>query len=170
MLVTSTSKQIDESSKAKLALIFVMHQIIGVWVVIRSAPIITASVTNFLSLFGLRITRTDYWRVLVGTPYFPVQVGEGLILGWILGRHPRHRSMLWVGVLPCIYLAYAIIAIPTFNPALTTPALRGGVGQSRLAHYSSERSNRVSGAYNTRYPPPEHRKQFPSLSSNHDTS
>jgi hypothetical protein len=129
------SAHLGEESKARFGAIFLIHQIIAIWVTIRSAPILTASAVNLLRLFGFHITRADYYLILVGTPYFPVQIGEGLILGWILGRYLRHRSMLWVWVLPSIYLCYAIIAIPTLNPDVTPPALQAGVGQSRLAHY-----------------------------------
>jgi hypothetical protein len=124
-----------EESKAELGVIFVMHQIIAIWVTIRSAPILTVSILKFLRLFGVHVTKTDYYWILVGTPYFPVQITVGLVLGWILGRHLRHRSMRWVWILPCAYLCYAVIAIPTFNPTVTPPDLQAGVGQSRLAHY-----------------------------------
>jgi hypothetical protein len=129
------SAHLGEESKARLGAIFLMHQIIGIWVTIRSAPILTASAVNLLRLLGFHLTKADYYWVLNGTPYFPVQIGEGLLLGWILGRYLRHRSMLWVWVLPFIYLCYAIVAIPTLNPDVTPPAFQAGIGQSRLTHY-----------------------------------
>jgi hypothetical protein len=124
-----------EESKAKLGLIFVLHQVIAIWVTLRSSPVLLASALNFLGLLGQHYTRTRYYWLLIGNPYFPVQIGLGLMLGWVLGRHLRHRSMLWVWVLPFGVLCYAVIAIPTLNPTITPFELQAGVGQSRLTHY-----------------------------------
>ncbi len=59
------------------------------WVTLRSAPILTASAFNCCSRF-FRRTQSDTPRVftfgLVGTPYFPVQIFLGAMLGWLLGR------------------------------------------------------------------------------------
>jgi hypothetical protein len=133
--MNNLSRNQAEESKAKLGLMFAMYQVIGVWVTLRVAPTLTASTFNVLRLFGQQYTRADYYWVLAGTPFFPVQVGVGLILGWVLGRHLRAKSMLWVWVLPFTVLCYAIVEIPTLNPTVTSPALQAGVGQSRLAHY-----------------------------------
>ena len=112
---------------------FVMYQVIGIWVTLKVAPSLTASTLNFLRLFGRPYTRAEYYWVLAGTPYFPVEVGVGLVLGWILGRHLRDKSMRWVWVLPFVVLCYALATIPNLNPE--PPTLQAGVGQSRWAHY-----------------------------------
>ena len=114
---------------------FVMYQVIGIWVTLKVALILTASALNFLHLFGRQHVRADYYWILGGTPFFPVQVGVGLVLGWILGRHLRDKSMRWVWVLPFAVLCYAFVTIPSLNPEVTPLRLQAGVGQSRLAHY-----------------------------------
>jgi hypothetical protein len=124
-----------EESRAKLGLIFMLHQVIAIWVTLRSAPILLAAGLNFLRLFGRPSSRAEYYWILNGNPYFPVQIGLGLILGWLLGRYLRHRSMIWVWVLPCAVLCYALVAIPTLNPTAVPPSMQAGVGQSRIAHY-----------------------------------
>jgi len=133
--MNNLSRDQAQESKVKLGLMFAMYQVIAIFVTIRSAPILTASTLNFLRLFGGHYTSADYNWVLAGTPYFPVQTGLGLILGWVLGRHLRHRSMLWVWVLPFAVLCYAFVTIPTLNPTVTPLELRAGVGQSRFEHY-----------------------------------
>jgi hypothetical protein len=75
-----------------------------------------------------------FW-VLTGTPYFPVQIFLGLLVGFMVGRHLRHRAMLWVWAIPLAFLCYAFIAVPTFTPDLTPPEYQAGVGESRLSHY-----------------------------------
>lgn len=127
----------SDDSKTKLGLIFVVHQVIAVWVTLRSAPILTASAFNLLRLFGgrNRYPTSLYLWVLVGTPYFPVQIFLGAMLGWLLGRHLRQREMLWVWILPLAFLCYAFVTIPTLTPAITPPEFQAGIGQSRLAHY-----------------------------------
>lgn len=127
------TKPQGEKSKLKLGLMFVMYQVIGIWVTLKVAPNLTASALNFLHLFGRQHVRADYYWILGGTPFFPVQVGVGLVFGWILGRHLRDKSMRWVWVLPFAVLCYAFVTIPTLNPEPL--ALQAGVGQSRWAHY-----------------------------------
>jgi hypothetical protein len=99
------------------------------------APWIAASLGDVLGLFGKGYSlRTMYW-VLTGNPYFPVQVVLGLLLGFLIARHLRHREMMLTWIIPLIALSYAFIAVPTFLPSLTPPQFQAGVGESRLAHY-----------------------------------
>jgi|ERR1700678_1672949 len=129
------SKNRGEESKAKLGLMFVMYQLIGVWVALRVASNLTASILNFLRLFGAHYTSADYHWILAGTPYFPAQVSVALVFGWLLGRHLRDKSMRWVWVLPFAVLCYAFVTIPALHPTVTPLSLQAGVGQSRIAHY-----------------------------------
>ena len=76
--------KLDGRSKLELGLMFVMYQVIGIWVTLKVAPNLTASALNFLHLFGRQHVRADYYWILFGTPFFPVQVGVGLVFGWIL--------------------------------------------------------------------------------------
>jgi hypothetical protein len=133
--MNNLSKDQGEESKVKFGLMFAMYQVIAVWVTLRVAPTVTASTLNFLRLFGRHYTSADYHRMLSGTPYFPIQISVGLVLGWVLGRHLRDRSMLWVWVLPFAVLCYAFVTIPTLNPTVTPLELQAGVGQSRFEHY-----------------------------------
>ena len=136
-MVSNGNKVQSEESKAKFGLIFLAHQLFAIWVTLRSAPILTASAFNLLRLLGGRdrYPTSLYLWVLVGTPYFPVQICLGALLGWLLGRHLRHREMFWVWILPFLFLCYAFATIPTFTPAITPPELQAGIGQSRFTHY-----------------------------------
>ena len=122
-------------SNTRPALMFVVHQVIVLWVVAVSAPILTASSINFLRLFGWQDARGAYDWILKANPYFPAHIALALLLGWMLGRSLLDRSMLWVWVFPTLLLGYALIAIPTLIPRIVPSAFQAGIGQSRLAHY-----------------------------------
>jgi hypothetical protein len=66
-----------------------------------------------------------------GLPYFPVQIVFALILGWLLGRALRHRSIMWVWVLPLVMLCYSVA---TYRVLIPTSVL-ASIGQSRFSHY-----------------------------------
>src|SRR5713101_9201720 len=100
--------------RAKSALIFVVHQIMGTWGI------------AFLASFGLfslfdAIPDSAGWKppmhfvhwILTENPFYPVQIVAGLYLGWLLGRRFNHRSMLWIWILPLAILIYAFAATPT---------------------------------------------------------
>jgi hypothetical protein len=121
--------------KVRFGLMFVVHQMIALWVVIVSAGILTASVLNFLGLLGWHHPRSAYGWLLSANPYFPVQIALALLLGWLLGRSLRDRSMTWVWLFPPVSLGYALVMIPTLIPQFVRPAFQAGIGQSRLSHY-----------------------------------
>jgi hypothetical protein len=113
----------------------VLHQFIGYFGIVILASYMTAYVFDVLHLLGRPYSsRAMYW-ILSGTPYFPVQVGLGLTLGWLIGRRVPHWAMLWVWVLPLARLVYEILAIPTLVPNWIPPAFQAGIGESRLKHY-----------------------------------
>jgi hypothetical protein len=126
---------VDTLSKTRFGLMFVVHQVIVLWVVIVSAQILTASACNLLRVFGWQQYRSAYTWLLSGNPYFPVHIALGLLLGWLLARSLRDQSMVWVWVLPSILLGYAFVAIPTLTPSVVPFASQAGNGQSRFYHY-----------------------------------
>ena len=52
-----------------------------------------------------------------------------------MGSCLQRRSMLWVWVLPFMFLCYAIVNIPTISPPLLSMLLHSGVTHSQLSHY-----------------------------------
>jgi hypothetical protein len=121
--------------KTRFGLMFVVHQVIVLWVVVVSAPILTASVLNFMHLFGWQHVRSANSWVLIGTPFFPAHIVLGLSLGWLLARSLHERSMLWVWLFPSFAMIYALVAIPTLTPRSVMSGYYAGVAQSRWSHY-----------------------------------
>jgi hypothetical protein len=131
-----TSFETISSGKFGRGLIaFVVHQYIGTLGIVVLAGFLVAYVFDVLQLFGKHFPSHIMYRILTGTPYYPVQIGLGLLLGWSIGRRVQHRTMLWVWILPLAYLTYAIIAIPTLVPQWIPPEYQAGVGESRFKHY-----------------------------------
>ena len=120
----TTSGKVSGASRANDLILFVTHQFVATLGVLVAAPYVTNFFRNFLSIFGWAIEKREVSWILSETPYFPAQVLLALFFGWLLRSHFRHRSMLWVWVLPCAILCSVVIAFPT-------------TGQLALAQYAS---------------------------------
>jgi hypothetical protein len=133
-------KQVEGMSPAKesrigIVLSFVIHQFIGTWVVGFTVPWIVIFGFAILRLFGKTFYMRDMYWISTETGYFPLQIAFALFLGWLLGRDLRRRSMLWIWVIPFVFLCYVVAAVPTIVPFAVPPTLQSGIGQSRLWHY-----------------------------------
>jgi hypothetical protein len=115
---------------------FICHQFVGTWGVAIAATLAVSISFGVLNPVAPSIFNSGNrsW-LLTSIPYFPVQMGSGLWAGLMLGRWLRHRSMIWVWVLPALLLSYAVIAVPTLTPDQTSIIVQAGVGRSALAHY-----------------------------------
>jgi len=123
----SSFETLHHRSKAKSVLVFATHQFAATIGILLLANLATGLAFDVIRLFSGRVYSIGYsYWILSGTPYFPVQIALGLVLGWILGRWLRHRSMLWVWVLPALALGLAFVALPQVS-SLTL--------QARLSHF-----------------------------------
>ncbi len=107
-------------------LMFLIHQFVSTIGIAMTAGVLTSFVFNFPRLWSHFYSPSRLHWVLTGTPYFPVQVVTATLLGWLVSRQLRHRSMLWVWVLPFGILCWAFVALPTIT-ALSF--------QARLSHF-----------------------------------
>jgi len=128
----SPPQKSDGESRLKSVLIFVMHQLLGTWGIALFAYFLGSSVLELFGLFGRPYSMRPLHWILTETPFFPVQIALGLYSGWLLGRRLKHRSMLWVWILPGLVLSYALVAVPTLTPALTSVLDQSG---GPLSHY-----------------------------------
>lgn len=134
--LAGTLPRVDSWKKTLLGVIsFIGHQYLATLGIGIFSTYLVAYAFDVLRVFGERFPqRTLYW-ILTGTPYYPVQICVGLLLGWTIARRVQHRAMLWVWILPTAYLIYALIAIPTLAPQWIPPEYQAGVGESRFRHY-----------------------------------
>jgi hypothetical protein len=116
---------------------FVIHQFIGTYGVVWLSTFLASAVGNLLThlygLFGHSFSMRPLYWIMTETPYFPVQIAMGLCLGWVVYRRLRHRSMLWIWVIPFAILGYALFVLP-LSPETTSVFNQSGI-QSRLSHY-----------------------------------
>jgi hypothetical protein len=120
-------------SLTKSVLTFGLHQFIGMYGIPYTAPIVFSLGFKFQILFGHSYPRKTFYSLVSESPYFPVQIIFALILGWLLGRVLRHRSMVWVWVLPLTILCYSVATSRVLVP--TSVFASPGAGQSWFSHY-----------------------------------
>jgi hypothetical protein len=112
----------DQTGLAKATLLFVVHQLISTIGVIVSAGVLASVGFGLLRFFGRDLPAKYLYWTLTGTPYFPMQIAVGLVLGWFLGRRLRTSSMAYVWILPLVFLCYLFIALPTTAASLARDA------------------------------------------------
>jgi hypothetical protein len=126
-----STERFRTKSLAKSALTFGLHQFIGMYGIPFTAPLVFSLGFKFLLLFGHSYSRREFYSK-IETPYFPVQVAFALVLGWLLGRSLRHKSLLWVWVLPLAILCYSFITVPI--SVLEQTSILAQL-QARLSHF-----------------------------------
>jgi hypothetical protein len=128
-----SNERFRTKSLTKSALTFGLHQLIGMYGIPYTAPLVFSLAFKFLFLFGHNYPSKAFYSTVSELPYFPVQIIFALILGWLLGRALRHRSMVWVWVLPLGILCYSLVTARVLIP--TSVLARPGVIQSRFSYY-----------------------------------
>jgi hypothetical protein len=118
--------------RLKSGLIFLMHQVISTGGVFVFASILSTTVFEILGQIGLPVQMRFVHWILTETPYFPVQIGLGFFWGWLLGIRFRHRSKVWVWVVPGLLLSYVVVAVRTITPDLTSVP---GQSANPFSHY-----------------------------------
>lgn len=105
----------------RVPLVFLIHQSLASLGAILAAPWVLLLLGEVALHFGWKTHISQTQWVLYGTPYFPAHVAIALFVGWVLGGTLRHRSMLWVWILPLVALSSAIIRFPrTVTPLSIT--------------------------------------------------
>ena len=128
-------QRLEGTHVAKSAGTFVLHEFIAMCGIPFTAPLVFSLGFKFLLLFGHSYPRKTFYSIVSETPYFPVQIIFAFLLGWLLGRALRHRSMVWVWVLPLAILCYSLLTATVLIPEWTSVLVRPGVGQSWFSHY-----------------------------------
>lgn len=128
----TVSKGLSHQSATKTVLLFVLNQFVGTWGVGLLAYYLGDMVFESLARFDQSLSLRPLYWILTETPYFPVQIALGLYFGWMMGRRLRQKSMVWIWILPGLILLYAVLAVPTLTPRLTSVL---GYSASPLSHY-----------------------------------
>jgi hypothetical protein len=126
------SQQRASKLGAKSVIIFVIHQFVGTLGIAFFAYFLGSSIFELPSLFGRTYSMRSLHWILTENPFFPVQIALGLYFGWLLGRRYKHRSMLWIWIVPALILSYAVVAVPTLTPRPRSVLAQTG---TPLSHY-----------------------------------
>jgi hypothetical protein len=132
--VQHTSSLQRRPGRAKTAMVFLLHQLIATLGIPLMAPFAVIVFADFARPFCWTLYMTDFHRVLTGTPYFPVQIVLALLLAFLLSRFIRHRSMLWVWILPFTILCCVVSAFPRIGQ-LVDPRYAALSSPSRVSHF-----------------------------------
>jgi len=85
-----------------------LHQVFCPFALLFVTAIITFSLVG---VFHGTLKTAHY--ILTGMPYFPVQVGVGAVIGFLVGRYANWPLTRWVWIMPAgILLAYMIFVPP----------------------------------------------------------
>jgi len=116
----------------KCASVFLMHQFLGTWGVAVFAYFAGSSIFDLAYMFGRNYSMRSLHWILTETPFFPAQVVLGLYSGWKLNGWLKHRSMLYVWILPALILFYCLIAEPNLTSQNISVLARN---ENSLSHY-----------------------------------
>jgi len=91
---------------------FLVHLLIGSIGVLVASGLVAYSIVLPLHSFLPSVGEgTAHW-ILTETPYFPLQILVGLLLGFQLGRRYGHSVMLWTWTVPALTIALLILFAP----------------------------------------------------------
>ena len=101
----TSSESEPSQSKIQAALVFLVHQVIATWIIFFTANSAIGIAADLPRIMGIGIRRSFITSV-TRPPYFPAQIVWAFFLGWSLCAFLRHRTMLWVWVVPSVVLGY----------------------------------------------------------------
>lgn len=107
----ASSESSRVSSKVEAVLVFLMHQVIATVIVFFTGTVVIWIVADIPRLIGIRVHQS-FVTSATHPPYFPAQVLWAFFLGWSLSGFLRHRTMLWVWILPSLVLGWLFIHFP----------------------------------------------------------
>jgi hypothetical protein len=121
--------QHQPGERALDALRFLVHLIASTLGVTVTAAVVAYSVVLTLHPIVPSIgSRTVHW-ILTETPYFPVQILVGSLLGFQLGHRYGHRVMLCTWFMPALGVALLVLFAPL------PPVVVSGVEITKAAHF-----------------------------------
>jgi hypothetical protein len=107
----TSSESEPAQSRIQAALLFLMHQVLATWIIFFAANSAIGIAADFPTIIGIRMHHSLITSV-TRPPYFPAQILWAFFLGWSLSGFLRHRTMLWVWVVPSAVLGWLYIRFP----------------------------------------------------------
>jgi hypothetical protein len=107
----TSSGSVPDNSKVTAVLVFLMHQVIATGVLFFTGYMAVWVAADLPRIIGIGIHQS-FIRSVTRPPYFPAQILWAFFLGWLLSGFLRHRTMLWVWVVPSLVLGWLFIRFP----------------------------------------------------------
>ena len=99
-----------------------IHQSLAAWGPLLTAPPMVLVLCNVGWHLGYRTYMPQVQRALYGAPFFPIQIGLALVIGWVIGGTLPHRTMVWVWAVPLFALCLAFVGVAVF-PTPSPPSI-----------------------------------------------
>jgi hypothetical protein len=107
----TSSESVPDSSQLTGVLVFLMHQVTATGIVLLTGYMAVWMAADLPRIIGIGIHQS-FIRSVTRPPYFPAQILWAFFLGWSLSGFLRHRTMLWVWVVPSMVLGWLFIRFP----------------------------------------------------------
>src|SRR5208282_827134 len=107
----TSSESVPDNSKVTGVLVFLMHQVIATGILFFTGYMAVWVAADLPRIISIGIHQS-FIRSVTRPPYFPAQILWGFFLGWSLSGFLRHRTMLWVWVVPSLVLGWLFIRFP----------------------------------------------------------
>lgn len=92
--------------------VFLVHQLLSTIGTMIGTAVITFTLIALLHQWWPELTNKTASFILTGSPYFPMQVFFGFLLGWALMKRFGNQASLWVWCIPALVLIVAMIHGP----------------------------------------------------------
>lgn len=107
----TSSESVPDNPKVTGVLVFLMHQFIATGILFFTGTMAVWAAADLPRIIGIGIHQS-FIRSVTRPPYFPAQILWAFFLGWSLSGFLRHRTMLWVWVIPSLVLGWLFIGFP----------------------------------------------------------
>ena len=110
-----------------IAAVFLGHQLIATLGVMTGAAFGAFALFEIFRLVNPDLAAHGVHHILTEIPYFPLQIVEGLFIGYIMHRRFKHTAALWAWVLPLLWLTCFFFSL--------SQSVVGGTWIARLNHF-----------------------------------
>src|SRR5579859_3076805 len=92
--------------------IFVGHQLIATMGIMIGAALVAFATFPIIHFFQSSISIKSVHRILTENPHFPLQIIQGLFMGYMIHRRFKHAAIFAVWALPLFWLMWCFFSLP----------------------------------------------------------
>src|SRR5712691_5847458 len=107
--------------------VFLGHQLIATLGIGMGTALVAFSTFPIVRFLDPGLTVRGVHHLLTEIPYFPLQIIEGLLIGYMMHRRFKHAAIFWTWVLPLLWLMCFFFSAPQ--------SVLGSTWIARLDHF-----------------------------------